>query len=103
VAAREGQAEAMQAMAGALKAASSTALQPMRELGDIPDEIIETLACTRDSKGLTPLHLSCIKGHADAASVLMELGANPFAMVRRHRGQHSSSPACVRPLAWQYV
>lgn len=85
MAAREGQAEAMQAMAGALKAASSTALQPMRELGDTPDEIIETLACTRDSKGLTPLHLACIKGHADAALVLMELGANPFSMVRRHR------------------
>ncbi len=83
VAAREGQAEVLKAMADALKAASSTALAPMRELGDTADEIIESLAGLKDSKGLTPLHLACIKGHADVTEVLMELGANPFAMVRQ--------------------
>lgn len=63
----------------------------MRELGDTADDIIEALACLKDSKGLTPLHLACIKGHADAVGVLMDLGANPFAMVRPQRS--SSSPA----------
>lgn len=81
LAAREGQAGVLTAMAEAVRGASSTALNPLRELGDTADEIVESLACLKDSKGLTPLHLACIKGHADAAGVLMELGANPFAMV----------------------
>jgi ankyrin repeat protein len=33
-----------------------------------------------DVKGLTPLHMACIRGHAQAADVLMQLGSNPFAM-----------------------
>lgn len=77
-------------MADAIRAASSTALSTMRELGDTADEVIETLVCFRDSKGLTALHLACIKGHADAAGELMQLGANPFAMVStRHAGNHN--------------
>jgi ankyrin repeat protein len=52
------------------------------DLGVTNDGVIEALVQAQDSKGLTPLHLTCIKGHAEATEVLMYLGANPFAMVR---------------------
>lgn len=52
------------------------------DLGDTLPAMLESLVCFQDSKGLSPLHLACIKGHPEAAGVLMELGANPFAVVR---------------------
>lgn len=52
------------------------------DLGDTLPAMLESLVCFQDIKGLSPLHLACIKGHPEAAGVLMELGANPFAVVR---------------------
>lgn len=86
VAAREGHTDVLQALADGLRAAAS--VTPLREqkgftdLGMTDDDIIEALVQAQDSKGLSALHLACIKGHAEATEVLMHLGANPFAMVR---------------------
>jgi ankyrin repeat protein len=86
VAAREGHTEVLQALADGLRAAA--AVTPLRQqkgftdLGMTDDDVIEALVQVQDSKGLTALHLACIKGHAEATEVLMHLRANPFAMVR---------------------
>lgn len=72
----------LKAMAAALRGADAAGLKPLLQFGNTPVQIIESLVQLPDSKGLTALHLACIKGHADAAEVLMELGANPFMMVR---------------------
>jgi hypothetical protein len=80
-AAREGCPAVLREMAAALTAAAPGALRPLRELGSSAASILERLVQQPDSKGLTPLHLACIKGHDEAAGLLMELGANPFAMV----------------------
>jgi len=71
----------LEALADTLRSGDPTAVRQLAQLGDTADDIIEALVQTPDSKGLTPLHLSCIKGHPRATEVLMQLGANPFAMV----------------------
>lgn len=70
------------------------------DLGLTKEDILSNLVQYPDSKGLSALHLACIKGHADAVDVLMKLGANPFAVV--------SGPArgCWRRqlvLTWQWA
>ncbi len=42
--------------------------------------VLAEAAGAMDSKQLTPLHLACIRGHADVVSELMAIGANPFTM-----------------------
>lgn len=51
------------------------------DLGLTTEDILANLVQYPDSKGLSALHLACIKGHSDAVDVLMRLGANPFAVV----------------------
>lgn len=81
VAAREGHAETLLAMADGLRAADAAALKPLAEIGTTAEGLIEYMVQTPDAKGLTPLHLACIRGHAAVTDALMKLGANPFAQV----------------------
>lgn len=69
-------------MAAALQSATQEQMASLRYVGRSTTDIIAKLVQMADSKGLTPLHQACIKGHAAAADVLTKLGANPFATVR---------------------
>ncbi|KAF8060544.1 ankrd52 [Scenedesmus sp. PABB004] len=85
VAAKEGHAGVLRAMADALRGLPPAELRELARFGRSADAIVARLVGQEDAKKLTPLHLACIKGHADAAAALMALGANPFALVRRAR------------------
>jgi ankyrin repeat protein len=82
LAAAAGHAGVLQAMVGALRAVPLSALQgiTVSETETVPEAIARAVQ-RADAKDLTPLHMACIKGHAQAAAVLMDAGANPFAMV----------------------
>lgn len=83
IAARDGHADVLTAMADSIKATDLSVLRSMwgTDLGETTDDILESLVQYQDTKGLSPLHLACIKGKTAAVDVLMKLGANPFAMV----------------------
>lgn len=83
IAAKEGHADVLRSMAEAIRAMDPQQLKLLSKYGSAADAIIRTMAGEQDSKMLTPLHLACIKGHAEAAQVLMSHGINPFAMVSR--------------------
>lgn len=86
LAARDGHADVLAAMGDVVKSASPAVL---RSVGFHEDTSMEDALARAvqqpDVKGLTPLHMACIKGRTEAAEVLMKLGANPFAMVRMRR------------------
>lgn len=82
IAARDGHADVLRSMAAAIREMNPQQLKLLSRSGDTADDVIRQLAGAGDSKSLTPLHLACIKGHAEAAAVLMKFGVNPFAMVR---------------------
>lgn len=86
----------IQAMADTIRSLPPQQLQLLSQFGDTADEIIEELAQEEDTKCLTPLHLACIKGHADAVGLLMSYGVNPFTMVSFdcHRDSNGES-LCV--------
>lgn len=83
-------------MADSIKATDLSVLRSVwgTDLGETTGDILENLVQYQDTKGLSPLHLACIKGKTAAVDVLMKLGANPFAMV-------SMMPAHNSSTAWQ--
>jgi ankyrin repeat protein len=68
-------------MADAIRSLPPLQLKQLSRFGNTAEEIVTRLARDEDTKCLTPLHLACIKGHAEAAAALMSFGVNPFAMV----------------------
>jgi ankyrin repeat protein len=80
------------------------------DLGLTTEDILANLVQYQDSKGLSALHLACIKGHAGAVDVLMKLGANPFAVVSRsaqadarHRELVLTGQQVTRAQSMQYL
>ncbi|CAK9005843.1 Nonribosomal peptide synthase agiA (NRPS agiA) (Aspergillicins biosynthesis cluster protein A) [Includes: Nonribosomal peptide synthetase [Durusdinium trenchii] len=65
-------------------------------LAPVVDALVNQLGCevdagvNRDDRGKTPLHAACVQGHARAAKVLLQAGANVFATT-----QHKSQVAHV--------
>jgi ankyrin repeat protein len=81
LAAKDGHTAVLQAMAEAVRSLPPHQLKQLSRFGSTADEIVTKLAQEEDTKSLTPLHLACIKGHAEAAAALMSFGVNPFVMV----------------------
>lgn len=81
----------MRSMAEAVSGLDEQQLKLLGKYGSAVEDITRNLAGEEDNKCLTPLHLACIKGHAEAAEALMSFGINPFAMVGKALGNRISS------------
>jgi ankyrin repeat protein len=81
VAAREGHTDVLRAMAHAVQSLPPEKFAKFSKFGTTPQKVLTKLVQEEDSKNLTPLHLAAIKGHAEAAALLMDYGTNPFTMV----------------------
>jgi len=54
---------------------------PLLKLGRSSEAILQRLINDADGKGMTPLIVGCVFGHAGCVEFLMKHGANPFMMV----------------------